>query len=178
MQSLYSTKQAAALTGVSRQALRTYTARYSRYLSTEATPAAGAVRQFTEADLRVLAFVYQQTKEGYSHDQVLAMLAAGDLEGWSWTPKQTLDGEEEDFEDTGGPQAGAAIVLHSQLQAVLAQLAAERAERLALQERLESLQYALGVAEGRLSVLQSQPAPSAKRPSAGWWARLVGTAAQ
>jgi DNA-binding transcriptional MerR regulator len=176
MQSLYSTKQAAALTGVSRQALRTYTARYSRYLSTEATPAAGVVRQFTEADLRVLAFVYQQTKEGYSHDQVLAMLAAGDLEGWSWTPKQTLDGEEEDFEDTQ-----TAIVLHSQLQAVLAQLAVERAERLALQERLESLQHTLGVAEGRLlalsemngSMLQSQP----QRQTQGFWARLVGSAA-
>ena len=36
-----STKNAAIITGISPQALRTYTRRYSRFLSLEATPDAG-----------------------------------------------------------------------------------------------------------------------------------------
>ena len=53
-----STKNAAIITGISPQALRTYTRRYSRFLSLEATPDAGQERRFTEADLRTDLFVF------------------------------------------------------------------------------------------------------------------------
>jgi DNA-binding transcriptional MerR regulator len=59
MAASYSTKRAAELTGASRQALRVYTARYSRYMSTEATPEHGGERRFTEADLKLMAYIYR-----------------------------------------------------------------------------------------------------------------------
>ena len=50
MTATYTTKDASELTGASKQALRVYTTRYKRYMSTEATPDAGAERRFTEGD--------------------------------------------------------------------------------------------------------------------------------
>ena len=80
------TKQAADLTGISRQSLRVYTKRYSRFLSIDATPAHGEERKFTRDDLRTLRFVYDITSAGRPHDEAIERLQAGDLEQWQWLP--------------------------------------------------------------------------------------------
>ena len=80
MSASYTPKATSDITGASRQVLRVYTQRYARYLSTDATPAPGLERRFTEADLKVIAFVYQRTAAGETHEQVAERLSAGELE--------------------------------------------------------------------------------------------------
>ncbi len=80
-----STKNAAIITGISPQALRTYTRRYSRFLSLEATPDAGQERRFTEADLRTLKFAYSVTATGRPHEEAIARLQAGELDSYPWS---------------------------------------------------------------------------------------------
>lgn len=73
----YSTKDASAMTGASRQVIRVYTDRYARWLSTEATPGPGKERRFTASDLKLIAYVYQQTsRESQTHEQIEAQLNA------------------------------------------------------------------------------------------------------
>ena len=69
-----STKNAAIITGISPQALRTYTRRYSRFLSLEATPDAGQERRFTEADLRTDLFVFSSVANSEQISEIAASL--------------------------------------------------------------------------------------------------------
>jgi DNA-binding transcriptional MerR regulator len=172
----YSTKEAADLVGCSPQILRTYTARYERYLSTEATPEPGAVRRFTFADLSLIAFVYTKTSkagENLTHEQVQELLAAGALDSFDWQP-ETLQAAQSASDST--TDASTALVPLAQMQAAQALLNdAQRRERDALervdqiQERLEAIQRELGEARGELSAYKSlRP----KRPA--WWLWLFG----
>lgn len=171
-----STKEAADLVGCSPQILRTYTDRYARHLSTEATPEPGAVRRFTFADLSLVAFVYTKTSkqgENLTHERVQELLAAGALDSFDWQPEalQSAQSASESATD-----ASTALVPLAQMQAAQALLndtqrrereALERAE--ALQERLETMQRDLGAATGELSAYK---ALRPKRPA--WWLWLFG----
>ena len=161
MRDYYSTKDTSALTGASRPIIRTYTQRYARFLSTEATPEAGAERRFTAADLKVIAFIYQHTApelgtKRYTHEQVLERLAAGDLDHFAWQPAEPESAAQ------GGPAAesassaaGGALVPIERLQAAHALLqdaqrreADAAAQVIALQSEVQRLSQALGKAEG------------------------------
>lgn len=172
MPDTYTTKQASELTGASPQAIRVYTGKYARYLSTEATPEPGKERRFTVADLRVVRFVYEQTKTGVSHEEAAAQLAAGALEQYPWQPPETPP------QATEPPAASEsmALVPLATLQATQALLQAERLERerliereAALQARIEELRQALGHAEGELAAVRST-----RRKPPAWWVALFG----
>lgn len=172
----YSTKEAADLVGCSPQILRTYTDRYARHLSTEATPEPGAVRRFTFADLSLVAFVYTKTSkqgENLTHERVQELLAAGALDSFDWQPEALASAQSASENAT---DASTALVPVAQMQAAQALLndaqrrereALERAE--ALQERLETMQRELGAATGELSAYK---ALRPKRPA--WWLWLFG----
>ena len=156
MRDYYGTKDTSVLTGASRPIIRTYTQRYARFLSTEATPEAGAERRFTAADLKVIAFIYQRTAAGATHDQVIERLAAGELDQFDWQPAEPESAAQ------GGPAAesaasaaGGALVPVERLQAAHALLqdaqrreAEAAAQVIALQSEVQRLSQALGKAEG------------------------------
>jgi DNA-binding transcriptional MerR regulator len=156
MTDYYSTKDASQLTGASRPIIRTYTQRYARFLSTEATPEAGAERRFTAADLKVIAYIYQRTSAGATHEQVLERLAAGELDQFDWQPAEPESAAQ------GGPaaeSASSALVPIERLQAAHALMAdAQRREAeaaaqvIALQSEVQRLSQALGKAEGEAAL--------------------------
>ena len=172
MSDYYTPKAASELTGASRQILRTYTQRYARYLSNDATPEAGQGRRFSDADLKVIAFVYQRTSAGETHEQVLERLAAGELEQFTWqapAPDPTPQAPE---------STGSALVPFERLQTAHAlMLDAQRREQLLaeqtaaqvaiLQAEVQRLTLALGRAEGEAATLK------AARYRAPKWVRSI-----
>ena len=174
MKAHYSTKEAAELIGASKQILRAYTGTYARYLSTEATPEPGGVRKFTEADVRLLAFVYQKTTgENLTHEQVLELLAADALEQFTWQPEQPEP--ESASESQQGAEAGMLVPLaHYRAAEVLLRDAQRReADALereqAMQERLNQLERELGQAQGELRATLAN-----QRKAPAWWLWLFG----
>ena len=177
MRDYYSPKDTSAITGASRPIIRTYTQRYARFLSTEATPEAGAERRFTAADLKVIAFVYQRTAAGATHEQVLERLAAGELDQFDWQPAEPESAAQ------GGPAAesassaaGGALVPIERLQAAHALMAdAQRREEQALEQvatlqaEVQRLSQALGKAEGEAATLKSS-----RYTAPRWWRAVFG----
>ena len=172
MSDYYTPKAASELTGASRQILRTYTQLYARYLSNDATPQAGQGRRFTVADLKVIAFVYQATFAGETHEQVLERLAAGALEHFTWQAPAPEPAP------TPTESAGSALVPLERLQAAHAlmqdaqrreQVATEQAaaQVAALQAEVQRLTLALGRAEGEAATLR------ASRYKAPKWVRSI-----
>ena len=170
MRDLYSVKEASALTGIARPTLRTYTVKYARHLSTEATPEPGKERRFTEADLRLLAFVYQYTDAGETHEQVIDRLAAGELERFAWS---LPDSPESPPSDVDAPESASTALVPIERYAAVQTLLqdAQRREREALDKlaaaegELRRLERELGAAQGRLSAQYRAPT---------WWRRLFG----
>ena len=121
---LYTPKQAATRLGISGTSLRTYTDKYARHLSTEAT---ATPRRFTADDLRALTFVVVSTGQGKTHDQILA--------GWDEDyPNFTWADEDEEEPDDA---ESTALVPAAQLQAARAlMLDAQRREQ-EVRERAE-----------------------------------------
>lgn len=175
MKELYTVSEASKLTGIAKPTLRAYTNRYATYLSTEATPEQGAERSFTESDLKVLAFVYQYTSAGKTHEQALEALSAGELERYDW---QIPESEPERPQSAEG--SSEALVPVSRLQAaqLLVQDAQER-ERAAqeqvsaLQAKVEQLSQELGKAQGELQGFRS-----AQYRAPAWWRSLFGGRAE
>lgn len=165
----YSTKQVSELTSASPQVIRQYTGRYARYLSTEATPEPGQPRRFTEADVRLIAYVYQATRQGKSHEDIAAQLDAGALSDFAW--EWPTPGPQGSPEEAQTDQA--MLVPLREFRAVQALLEDARQREAAAQDtadqlrsRIEELQRQLGQKEGELSALKAQRAP--------WWRRLFG----
>src|SRR5688500_15587657 len=87
----YTPAEAQEITGASKPALRIYTNRYRRWFSTEATPAEGVTRKFTAADLKLIAYIRQQTSLGETHEEVQEQLIAGVLESFAWeSPSEAI----------------------------------------------------------------------------------------
>ena len=172
----YTPKEAQQATGASSSALRNYTRDYARWLSTEAT---SVPRRFTEADLKLIAFVVDCTKmQGLTHSRVVERLNAGELDAFAWsmptmhsTTPTGGTGATETTED-----ATYSLVPLERLQVAQAllddakqrELAAIEEKRL-LQSRLEEVQIELGRAQGELSALRAM----LRRPPR-WWVRLFG----
>jgi DNA-binding transcriptional MerR regulator len=177
MATLYTPKRAAELLRISPSAIRLYTTRYKKHLSSEAgnTP-----RRFTDADLRFVAFVGKKTEDGKSHDAILAYLETpegeAEYDDFEWTPPGT---EKEPVIDAG---PGTMLVPVERLVAVQAMLQNQQEERQRLLERerelldqVSRLQREVGKAEGKIESLETQLAqqqPRRKPPT--WWVRLFG----
>ncbi len=176
MQDYYSTKEAADLTGASRQIIRTYTNTYQRHFSTEGAPAQpGQPRRFTAGDLKLIRFIYTCTAgEKLTHEQVQDRLAEGHLEQFAWQPPDATGSAETGEKPAEIPST--ALVPVERLQAAQALLLdAQRRESeaagevQALQERINALERELGKAQGEL---QGYKASQRKPPA--WWIRLFG----
>ena len=173
-QGYFSTKEASDLTGASKQIIRVYTARYARYLSTEGTPDPGKARRFTEGDLKLLAYVYQQTSTGnMTHEQVLESLAQGALDRFEWAiPNQGESATEATESAQSAPNALIPIERFQAAQALL--MDAQRREQEAreqaqlLQDKVNQLERELGQAQGALQAYQAVR----RRPR--WWVALFG----
>jgi DNA-binding transcriptional MerR regulator len=183
---LYSVKQAAEITEISRQSIRAYTGSYARWFSTEATPQQGGERRFTRADLKLIKFIFATvTRDKITHEQVQERLAAGALEAFDWEPDTDAHrATSEPFQHTNTSlvpverlQAAQALMLDAQRRE---QEAIARAEEQArelreqaqqrereLLEQVNQLQRELGKTEGELATIR------ASKPK-GFWARLFG----
>lgn len=165
MPTLYSPKRVTDLLGISASALRIYVDKYARRLSTEATT---TPRKFTEADLHALAFVVAGTREGKTHDQILATWeeAYAAFE-WDLPEEDGIAGETTTaLVPVAALQAAQALMLDAQRREQKAHELAESRER-ELQEQINQLLRELGHKEGELEALR------AARPK-GFWARLLG----
>jgi DNA-binding transcriptional MerR regulator len=172
MAPLYTPKHAAELLSISPSAIRLYTTRYKKHLSSEAgnTP-----RRFTEGDLRFVAFVGKKTEEGKAHEAILAYLETpegeAEYEEFEWKPPGTNP-----VIDTG---PGTMLVPVERLVAAQALLQSQQEERLRLLERerelldqVSRLQREVGKAEGKIESLEAQ-LQQPRKPK-GFWARLLG----
>lgn len=158
---LYTLKQANALTGVSRQGIRQYCARYPRWLSTYATPPPGIERQFTRDDLRTFKFIREITATGANHETVIERLSSGGLADYTWEPPETPQSA-----PSTSTEPSTYLVPIERLQAAQTlledaqrreQVAQERAE--ALQAEVQRLAGELGKAQGALEVYQRRKRP-------------------
>ncbi len=174
-QEFYSPADVERLLGISRPAVRVYATKYALWLSPEASPAPGAARRFRIGDLRVLAWIYQQSKENQTHEQIQATLKDHDgvPASFDWLLEADAAAaasnvmEEPTSENT-------ALVPVAALRAAqaLMQDARNREETMAdqlasLQEENKRLNLELGEARGALGVYQGK-----KRPR--WWVWLFG----
>lgn len=166
MQDLYTTKQASTATGVSGQAIRTYTARYERYFSAEATPGPGRDRRYTSEDVRLIAFIAAQTRTGANHDDVQDQLANGALDSFVWEPAahrdatETPDSTEAHLVPLERLQAAHALLQDAQRREDEA-----KAQTEALQAEIQRLTLELGQAQGKLAATYRAPR---------WWRALFG----
>ena len=167
----YTTSQASEITGASIQIIRAYTKLYARYFSTEATPEPGQARRFTAADLRLIKFAHQLSRQNITREQVAERLAAGELDRFDWQPPEP---ESEPEQPSSEPST--ALVPLERLQAAQAllrdaqsreQAAAEQVA--ALQGEVKRLAGELGKAQGEL---QGYKAAQYKAPT--WWRKMFG----
>ena len=167
MADLYTPKRICEQLGISQSALRIYADKYARKLSTEATT---TPRKFTEADLHALAFVVRSTRDGKTHDQVLATWdEAYPLFEWEPTVQPTgpTEGESTALVPVAALQAAQALMLDAQRREELAREEARERER-QLQEQINQLLRELGHKEGELEALR-------KSKPKGFWAWLLGS---
>ena len=167
----YTTSQASEITGASIQIIRAYTKLYARYFSTEATHEPGQARRFTAADLRLIKFAHQLSRQNITREQVAERLAAGELDRFDWQPPEP---ESEPEQPSSEPST--ALVPLERLQAAQAllrdaqsreQAAAEQVA--ALQAEVQRLAGELGKAQGEL---QGYKAAQYRAPK--WWRTLFG----
>jgi DNA-binding transcriptional MerR regulator len=74
---LLNTGHLADLFNISPSTVKKYSGIYGRFLSESARPHDGAHRLFDTEDVRVLAYVVQQTKLGEKHDNIIMSIANG-----------------------------------------------------------------------------------------------------
>lgn len=167
----YTTKQAADLTGSSRQSIRVYSNVYKRFFSSEGAPPPGQSRKFTQDDIKLIAYIAATTELGLLHSQVIERLNAGALDEFTWQPPQAPQAEPQQAEQA----TGAYLVPVERLQATQALMAdAQRREQqaldqaAALQAEVQRLTLELGQATGELQAYKSLR----KRPR--WLIALLG----
>jgi len=176
MQDTHSTKYVADVTGASPQIIRVYTNKFSRYFSTEATPGKGVARRFTDADLRLIAYIYQSTAQNITYDEIEERLQAGELDQFDWQPPET---EQKAPESASGETYGA-LVPAERLQAAQVllhdaqqreQAAIEREE--SLQAEIQQLREELGQARGELAGYKGS-----QYRAPAWWRAIFGGRAE
>lgn len=181
MGQVYSTAQAAKLTGISEGTVRNYVRfpQYVGYFTQGANPAPGQPRQLTEADLTLLAFIRERTAAGAPHDQIAAQIAGGELVGFTWSISEAAakagqpapeDAAQGDHWGTAAEPAPLAIMA----QSLTAELAAARSREQALWDRVIAESTARARAEGQLEAAQVQLAELKAAQGRSFWRRLFG----
>jgi len=162
---LYTPKEVSALTGVSPPAIRSYTSRYARFFSPSATPDPGQSRQYTEADVKLTAFIAHSTKErALTHEQIEQELSIGALEQFE---RPLLETTPPAAPEAAASESSAVSVPDTQLQAMQALLQAAQHREQELQAEITRLQQELNQAQHALAIYQGQ-----RRSQ--WWTRLFG----
>jgi len=176
--SYYTTSQAAEITGASVQIIRAYTKLYARHFSTEATPEPGQSRRFTAADLRLIKFAHQLSRQNITREQVAERLAAGELEQFEWWPPEPPEAESQAEQAAGEP--GTALVPLERLQAAQALLRDAQSREQAAAERVQTLQAQIGELQRELGKAQGelQGFRSAQYRSPKWWRAIFGGRAE
>lgn len=188
MSAAYTTAQAAEAAGVSPSTIRNVTTgqfarHYAGFFSESARPGKGESRQLTAGDLKLLAYIRQQTAVGVPHEEVAAKIAAGAIEGFDWQPPPITEAGPSDhlppepvppspgpgYRAPSTPPEGAALVLFAQ-SAIAAQIQQARADLEAARLREEALQDRLRDAEARAARAEGELA-ALRRP---FWRRLLG----
>jgi len=85
METTYSPAQVAHMTGASSSAVRNYATVYADHLSIGANPPKGKAKKFTTADVKLIAYVAQQTSPtgaGPTHETIKQQIAGGALDGF------------------------------------------------------------------------------------------------
>jgi len=177
---LYTTSAAAKLAGISGGTIRNLTtgqfaASYEGLFSPSASPGKGQPRLFTSEDVKLLAFIRQQTAAGLSHEEAARRIRAGELEAFTWSPpivaEEAAQHENAPQNVIAGPQAPQSPESGSFALALASQwanlLESARARELDLQDRLIVSESARARAEGELEALKAAQA----RP---WYKRLFG----
>ncbi|MCB0081777.1 MAG: hypothetical protein KDE47_12640 [Caldilineaceae bacterium] len=171
----YGVTDAQRLTGVSAPSIRAYTGRYASFFSPTATPAPGQARQLSEHDVKLIAYIAQQTGAGRTHEETLKRLEDGALDQFEWTPPASEKAPETATE--GAEDATEALVPLSQLRAAQVLISdSQRREQDAVealrqaQARIEMLQGELGRSQGVADTLREQNA----RLTRAWWKKLLG----
>lgn len=161
MTEYYTTKEAAEITGASRQIIRTYTETYRRYFSAEGAPAQGMPRRFTRDDLRLIKYVHQSTALGLLRNEVSERLAAGEFANFDWEPPAISARSDYSERLAAESDESTALVPLERLQAAQALMQdAQRRESeavaqvTALQEQVQALSLELGKAQGELSAVK------------------------
>lgn len=165
----YLPKDVQRITGCSASALRNYSRDYARWLSTESTT---PPRRFSPEDVRLIAYVLHCTKDrAMTHEQVLATLAAGDLESFEYTPPPIANAPSAVEEP-----ASTALVPLERLQAAQLLLSeAQRREAAAadqvatLQAEVNRLAGELGKARGELAGVKES-----RYKAPAWWRAVFG----
>lgn len=148
---LYRPAQAATLAGITLAHLREYTLAYAPFFSEHATPLPGEPRLFTPEDVRLLAFIAENTRRGVGYEEVIQRLASGALEDFDWwLPEQGQNRS----------QTATALVPVPQLQVIaeafLQQAEETRAREEELRARLTIAEYRISQLEGELALLRQQ----------------------
>jgi hypothetical protein len=139
---------------------------YAGYFSEGASPAPGQPRRLSEGDLALLAFIRERTAAGVTHDQIAAQIAAGDLEGFTWSaPTAGQEEEEAQPKRQAGEAQPAALAIMA--QTITAELAAARQREQTLWERIVEAEKRASAAEAALAAVKAAQA----RP---WYRRLLG----
>ena len=175
MQEYYSTKEAAEITGASRQIIRVYTDTYKRFFSSEGAPAAGMPRKFTPDDLKLIRYIYESTTSGIGHNETIERLTAGALADFAWQPPETsatIDSGERFAQSAD--ESTTDLVPVASLRAAQALMedarrreAEQAAQVAALAEQVQSLTLELGKAQGELAAVK------ANRYRAPKWVRAI-----
>lgn len=159
----YSPKEAAEITGASRQIIRVYTETYRRFFSTEGAPEPGQPRKFTRDDLRLIRYIYLAAPQ-VGHAETAERLAAGALEQFDWQPPEGEQSAQQRAERATEPSTYLVPVERLQAAQTLLedaqrreQAAQERAE--ALQAEVQRLSGGLGRAQGKLEVYEQRKRP-------------------
>lgn len=152
----YPPKTAAKLANISVSSVKVYAGRFARYMSPGANPGHGITRNYSAADVRLLRFVGDLSRQAITQDEIAARLEAGALDDFDWMPPE--DAATEPQEAATGTQSALAVV-----QFMQGELQAARAREDALRLEVADLRERVGRAEGELAAV--------KRP---WYRRLFG----
>lgn len=165
--SAYRPSEVIKVLGVSSSTLKNWVKWYAPYLSPNAS-LAGQPRYFAPDDLRLLAFVAQQSRQGLPRSEITARLDAGELAAFDWQPPQ--DAPHGPTEPLGEPPPGQAMLVLVTQYAGLLDAARERERELT--DRLITAESRAARAEGQLETLQAAQTAAQTRP--GFWRRLFG----
>lgn len=199
---LYTTKQAADAAGCSTATVRNVTSgpfadAYRGMFSPGATPGKGTARVFTGDDVKLLAYIRQETASGASHTEVAQRIRAGELEAFEWDEPQTTEMPHAPQEPRQAATASPGETTPNQAALVLAQtlstaLEAARTREVELWEKLLAAEQRATAAETELRLLrEKETAPTTnipwpkteippgwrnqpEEPRRPWWRRLFG----